>query len=689
MIIDDGGKYRTVRTQEEEKEMLLRELRTLNDQEKALLKAMLRQMTSGLAPNEPSLIDVMGNAEFKVRPVDMETFVRDEHYLGITCGNIYPRLLEDLKNVFDGGYNEVIFTGAIGVGKSFSASIGMCRILYELSCMKNPHKSFGLAPNSNISLICLGVNETQAIKVAFENIVTKIELSPYFETNFPFKRYKKEIKFPSSIMVAARASTDTSVLGLNPIGAMMDETNFLQKPVKSNKNIPGGQNYDQAEALYSQLKRRMRSRFEKRGRLPAVMFLSSSKNTFDDFTSRRIREAVGDPKIYVADYTLWEVRPQDFDIEGGFHVLCGNETSPSRILDPEDLEEAFANLPEGAAIVKIPSEFRGDFERDLEGSIRDIAGRSTAALSPFITRREKIKEMEEATPGRVHPFSTEVYDMSKGGRFLWDRMVTLVEEVLPSGAKHQVLRPIVSPQQVRHVHIDPSLKGDSTGLCMAHVCGWTDVVRRNEDMEEYTERAPVYFLDLILQIIPPLGREIILADVRRMVYDLSAHGYIITSVTQDSYQSADSLQQLRAKGYSAELLSVDVDIAPYDNLKLALYENRILGYPYPKLRAELRSLEKNAAKNKVDHPPGGSKDLSDALAGTLFTLSGAHRNMPLPLMTTSSFTPLSWVDPGYAAMQGGGMPGMMGHSPGLGTLPPFLTSNSDGWDPSGWDPGSL
>jgi hypothetical protein len=704
-IIKEGGQYKTVRGSADEESSILKELGSLTAEEIETLKLMLAELNTDLQ-GQPTIIDVLNNAQYKNTPVDLETFVYDPHFLGETCGNTYRVLFEDLKNVFSGGYNEVIVSGSIGYGKSYFASIGICRILYELSCMKSPQKAFGLAADSKISAICLSVTEQLAIKVAFEYIAAKIKASEYFQQHFPFKAMKKELVFPNNIWVAARATTDTSALGLAPIAAFLDETNFLAKPQKSVRNIPGVPRYDQAEVIYNAIKRRMKSRFEKRGRLPGILFLVSSKQSNDDFTERKIRESASDPSVYALDYALWDVKPEAYDMENCFHVFCGNEVALSRILEPEEVDSFRKQLPEGTEIIAVPPEFRADFERDLEGAIRDLAGRATAALHPFIHKREKIQDAID--PSRAHPFSTPVYDMSKGGSFLWSVMTGAFSERVSGGGTTRVVRPLVNPRAVRHVHIDPALSGDCAGFCMSHIAGWKDVIRRTEDQREYLERAPIYYVDVVLQIIPPIGGEIVLGDIRRLIYELTSHGYTITSVSTDSFQSADTIQKLSQKGYNAQLVSVDTSLEPYENLKLALYEDRVVLYDYEPLKVELRQLEKHATKNKVDHPPKGSKDCADALAGALFTLSQAHTNMPLPIVSSSSMSPMFWVDPGYAANQGNTSP-LMPTPPSLGMadftnapsilplapsqgsmsdlMPPFISGGAD-WG-SGWDPNSF
>ena len=241
----------------------------------------------------------------------------------------------------------------------------------------------------------------------------------------------------------------------------------------------------------------------------------------------------------------------------------------------------------------------------VHNSIRDIAGISTVSVNPFINRREKL--LEAVHPSLRHPFSTLVYDASKGGRFLWENMIERTVERGMGDTPFPVERPILNPRAQRHIHIDASLRQDKTGFAMVHIGGWKNVARRSEDGREFLERAPIYVVDLVLQIVPPPGDEIILADLHHLVYDLSAHGYTITSVSMDSYQSAGSLQEFNRRGFNATLQSADKTMAPYENLKTAFYENRINMYNYPPLIKELEQLEKhyNNGRVKVDHPPSG------------------------------------------------------------------------------------
>ncbi|MEM3112778.1 MAG: hypothetical protein QXY90_07040, partial [Candidatus Anstonellales archaeon] len=181
------------------------------------------------------------------------------------------------------------------------------------------------------------------------------------------------------------------------------------------------------------------------------------------------------------------------------------------------------------------------------------------------------------------------------------------------------------------IHIDPALSMDSCGFIMGHVSHWEERKRvrvvqvidpvsgeKRLTREVYSENLPIIWIDLILRIVPPPNGEIILADVRQLIFDLSSIGFRIGLITMDSFQSRDTMQMLASRGYRVEELSVDTNIEPYNRLRLALYEDRILAYTHDVLIKELKGLERNKKKGKVDHARHGSKDLADALAGVVY-----------------------------------------------------------------------
>jgi hypothetical protein len=71
-------------------------------------------------------------------------------------------------------------------------------------------------------------------------------------------------------------------------------------------------------------------------------------------------------------------------------------------------------------------------------------------------------------------------------------------------------------------------------------------------------------------------------------------------------------------GFNANNLSVDTDASPYEALKEAIYDGRLLCYDHPRLAMPLATVRKDDKTGKIDHPPHGQKDISDSLAGAVW-----------------------------------------------------------------------
>ena len=113
--------------------------------------------------------------------------------------------------------------------------------------------------------------------------------------------------------------------------------------------------------------------------------------------------------------------------------------------------------------------------------------------------------------------------------------------------------------------------------------------------------------------------------IRGMIYRLRELGVPIHWITLDSFQSVGMVQRLRQKGFPSGTLSVDKDITPYTFCKNALLDRRVALPIHERLQKDLSELELNEEKSKVDHPPHGSKDVADALAGVIYGLTMRRR----------------------------------------------------------------
>jgi hypothetical protein len=92
-------------------------------------------------------------------------------------------------------------------------------------------------------------------------------------------------------------------------------------------------------------------------------------------------------------------------------------------------------------------------------------------------------------------------------------------------------------------------------------------------------------------------------------------------VSFDSYQSADSMQILRQKGFVTGTQSMDRSSLAYDVTKTAFYDGRIKAPQHEKALSEIVRLERDPKSGLIDHPPNFSKDCADAVAGVVYGLT--------------------------------------------------------------------
>lgn len=477
--------------------------------------------------------------------------------------------------------------------KSTSAIYTNAYQLYVLSCFDNPHAAFSLDSTSEILFVFQSLTGDHAETGDYARFRALCEQSAYFRTLFPFDmRNKKTLKFPSRIEVRPIGS-DTGAIGSNVMGGMIEEMNFMKIVEKSKKTIDQG-TYNQALTVYNGLARRRKSRFVDAGTMPGILCLVSSKRYPGEFTDKKIEEAKTDPSIYIYDKRVWEVKPEGTFSSGWFSVFSGDLTRKAHIMKPNEV----VPLVDKDLVVSVPNDFLQDFKDDLIGALRDIAGVGTLARYPFMQNVEKVS----AGFGRVPSvFGTQETDF--------------VEKKLEI-----ILKNIVDPHLPRWCHIDLAVTGDSCGFTLGHVPGFKHTVRESSGGKE-EEAMPIVRVDGMLRILPPRDQEILFYKVRDILYLLRDRGMNIKWVSFDQFQSVDSQQILRQKGFVTGRQSVDTDNTPYDLTKSAFYEDRLLVPEHGWCLTELLSLEKDQKTGKIDHPKQGSKDVADSLAGVVYGLT--------------------------------------------------------------------
>lgn len=527
------------------------------------------------------------------------------------------------------------------VHNTFVLSIALCRVLYELSCLVNPQKTFGLSSGTDMVIPLISKNLILAREVMKTAVDDKVRESIYFMEKFAPKISKESTVFPNNIKVIIGSYGSERILGSNVFAVGLDETNF--PPVRRSQQITTtiGQrktaaHFDPVEKVYRNLLRRIKSRFQKAGGdFPGMVILASSAATLESFTERKIKESVNDPNVFVRDHTPWTAKPETDFCGEKFWVVCSSSSMKARILEEDEYDDVTDDYlrDNDAWLIDIPIEYLNDFETDIENALRDIGGISTQAISAYIQRVEAV---DSCADDRVrHAFSMGEWTAGGPGKFKWGEMCKEFERRIPGGFIETGHIPRINPNKLRWCHIDTSLSGDCTGFSVGHIDRWVEVVRRDGDGVRFTDYEPFYHIDVLLRINPPPGEQIYMPDLRRLVYELQAHGYSFMGFSTDKYQYVEMHQQVKRRGIHCELISMDEKTDPYDELKSAIYEDRIRYHRYEPFIDEMKALEYDRLRGKIDHPQAGSKDVSDAVAGVVYGLSQGTARLPIGLGTDS------------------------------------------------------
>jgi len=488
------------------------------------------------------------------------------------------------------------------------AALALTYKLYLLGCLLNPAKFFNLMEDS---AIVFGVYSLFKYKSQDDNyalLKTMIDGIPFFRQEFPRPRHTSALgsdtlDFPHRVSVLA-GSTELHAIGLNLMCLLMDEVNFMKETEKSGtskRTATLSEKVSQAHNLYTASKRRLESRFQYRGVNPGLMILISSRNAETSWLEKHIQELSTASNVHISDYALWDVKREVMGYSGKrFFVEVGDFLHPSRIIDsPKD-----ARI--GSKVVAPPVEHHEEFVRDIEGALRDIAGVANVSISPLIRDRDSIKAAID--PKLSHPFTMTQFPIThlddvEISRFHKKKSVIRYVKSFP--------KPLLNPSAVRFLHIDLAETQDAAGIAMGHI-------------SKISGSNPHISLDFMLRIMAPVEGEIDFSKIVDFVLYLQKDcGYPIKRISFDRFQSTHARQILTKLGFESPHFSVDKTDEAYIVLRSTLSEGRLLLYDYPPLVTELATLIHDRVKRKVDHPEGGSKDVSDSVAAVVFQLTEA------------------------------------------------------------------
>jgi hypothetical protein len=463
---------------------------------------------------------------------------------------------------------EVILMCGKGSGKDHTSTIGCAYLVYKLLCLKDPSRYFGKPSNDAIDLINVAVNAQQAKNVFFKGFKSKIEGSPWFAG-----RYKEpkidSIEFNKSITVYSGHSERESAEGLNLMLAVLDEISGFAM-----EGAGGNDQGKTADNLYKAFRGSVDSRFPDYGKV----ILLSFPRFKGDFISQRYEDVVAEKETII--------RNHEFVINP-----LMSEDDPSNKFTIEWEEDAILSYKfPGVFALRRPTwemnptrkieDFKIAFFTDAADALMRFACMPTVSSDAFFKSREKV---ERALSNRNPLDSNRRFDLT--------------------------FKP---KEDVEYfVHADLAQKHDKCAVSIAHVDKWVSV----QSFNNYEQIVPFVVVDAIAWWEPKREGPVDLSEVKNWIIDLRRSGFNLGLVTFDRWQSFDIQQELKQVGIKTDTLSVAKK--HYEDLSMLIYEDRVIAPHIDILLEEMLEL-RIMSNNKVDHPRKKSKDLADAMCGSVY-----------------------------------------------------------------------
>lgn len=589
-------------------------LNTLSDKEREVALKILKEY--GESGNSNTFNNLL-NTDFDEIPVTISEFLHNRDYLGNALYDpsgrftLFPYWEEKLKEIFPTNtttrYNTIVFTGAIGLGKSTIAVICLLYMLYRLLCLKDPYLYYGMQPIDKISISLMNNTLDNAKGVALDKLNQMILSSKWFMSHGEMKGISNFNYTPEKHIELITASSNNQIIGRALFCNFTDEINFaLVSDVAKAKA--------RAKTLISQIDSRMRSRFLRGTYLPTLNIIASSKNSEQSFleeyiTTKKKNEST---TTLIVDEPQWVVDNRK-DTKEKFYVAVGNKFLANELLPvnaPKELIEEYR--AKGYTMLQVPMGYRENFEDNIDGALTDIAGIATASSTKYISG---VRWNEIKTARYENPFTKEIIEVGTAKDDISQYYDFFdLNKVTPE----LKMKPL-------YIHLDMSKKGDKTGIAGVYVVGKKPKVEGEDATKEM-----FYRVAFNVSIKAPKGYEISFDKNRIFIRWLREQGFNIKGISCDTYNSAQVQQQLIRDGFDVKTISVDrIDTQtkiclPYSYLKSCIYDRRLEVYKECDfLTEEVLGLERES-DGHIQHPEGGtqgSKDAIDAVCGALFNAS--------------------------------------------------------------------
>lgn len=542
----------------------------------------------------------------------LRTFLYDKGYLALprlsdeqehlvaTMSQIYKKETlykiwekEEADRLWGSTYNEIIAQLGKGSGKDFCSTVGFSRVAYLLLCLKDPAAYYGKPSGDSIHMLNVAVNAKQAQNVFFEPFKDRIKACPWFAGKFDSKADR--IEFDKNITAHSGHSEREAWEGYNLLMVVLDEiAGFASAEELSGTQSSRGKT---ADAIYNMYSASVSSRFPQYGKTVLLSFPRFK----GDFIQQRYDKVVADKEVkeFTHTFKIHDELPEGPDNE--FTV----EWVEDRIVSYHEPNVFAMKKPTWKVNPTVTLDsLKREFMKNPEDALARFACMPPDAVDAFFKDKEKIRVA--FPPGAPGPFHAD-----------WSFKDTFE----------------IDKEKDYYAHVDLGYKHDRAAVAVAHVSDWK-LISYGGNWEHY---APQVSLDLVRYWTPTSTENVDFSAVEDFILLTRRMGFNLKLVTFDRWNSISTMQSLKNYGIRTDTLSVAKQ--HYEDMSLAIVEERVKGYDIPILREELVQL-RIIRGNKVDHPRKGSKDVSDAVVGAVYNAIAhsrrdANREIEISYMSPS------------------------------------------------------
>ena len=559
-------------------------------------------------------MDALDESPFSEIPVDVKTFVTGEKYLNQPDLSEYQyTLVECMSQIYQEKdlirymgdaagrehykkytKSEIIMQLGKGSGKDYTSTVGCSYLVYKLLCLKDPSRYFGKPSNDAIDIMNVAINAQQAKNVFFKGFRSKIEGSPWFAGKFSPPKIDS-IEFDKAITVYSGHSERESAEGLNLMLAILDEISGFAM-----ESASGNDHAKTADNIYKAFRGSVDSRFPDFGKVVLLSFPRFK----GDFISTRYEDVIAEKETIVRshEFILNPVLSED-DPQNKFTVEWD-----------EDHINSY-KLP-GIFALKRPTweinptrkieDFKLAFFTDMADALMRFACMPTTSSDAFFKNREKL-----------------------GMAFKKHNPIDVAKRVEES------FQP--DPDVTYFVHADLAQKHDKCAVSIAHVDKWVSL----QSFNDYQQIVPFVVVDAIVYWEPKKEGPVDLSEVKNWIINLRRLGFNLGMVTFDRWNSFDIQRDLTSVGIKTETLSVAKK--HYEDLSMLIYEERVVLPQIDLLLEEMQEL-RIMNNNRVDHPRKKSKDLADAMCGSVYNAISHTRREKIQEVEIHSYKSRPKVD---------------------------------------------